>query len=157
MSLRLPAGAVHHPGADHALGINLAGQIDCYGIVDRRLAVIRGERRQLEHVLGIVKLERRVVVDYPQVVRVRARPCDRHRLAAMNRLASSVDYSRIDQPRDSGRHHLGMQPQVMLAIERTHPWHLRAWIADADLNRRTVLDELVQVSRNRLELDGWRR
>src|SRR5271168_133806 len=157
VSLRLSTGPVHHPRAEHGLRINLPGEVDADRVVDRGLPIIRGHGRKLERVFRIVKLKRRVVVDYPQVVRVRARPRDRHRLSAMDRLAPPVDYPGLYQPRDSRRAHLRMQPQVLLAVERAHPRHLRAGIADANLNRHAVVDQLAQISRDRFELDGRRR
>src|ERR1700674_3376036 len=123
MSLRLPARPVHHLRAEHGLRIDLPGQIDRDRIVDRRLPVVRRHRRELERVLRIVKLERWIVVDYPQVVRIRSRPRGRPRLPAMYRLAPPVDYPRIDQPRDSRRAHLGMQPQVVLAVDTANHGH----------------------------------
>ena len=45
------------------------------------------------------------------------------RLPAMDAFAAPIDDARVDQLRNPGRHHLGMQAQVMLAIECPHCGH----------------------------------
>src|SRR5512137_172751 len=125
MVFRLPAGAVYHACTYNGLRSYLTGQIDAEGVVDRSLAIVHGYRREFQEIFWIVKFERGIVVDNPQILRVGARPCDSDRFLAMNGFSFAIDYARIDQPRDSRRDHLGMKPQVVFAVECPKARHLR--------------------------------
>ena len=68
----------------------------------------------------------------------------------MQRLPLPIDHAALDQPRDPGRHHLGVQTQVLLRVERSRPRQVHARFSDADLDRRSVRQHLAHVARDRL-------
>src|SRR3990172_4219824 len=61
--LRLAAGAVDHPWPEHALRVNLADEVHREGVVHGVEVIVLGDVPQVEHVLGVVHLELRVLGD----------------------------------------------------------------------------------------------
>mgnify|MGYP007042746502 CR=1 FL=1 len=146
VGLRLATGAVDHARAEDALGVDLAQQVHRQGVVDGVEALQAGQVAYVQHVFGVVDLVGGVADHPPQLGAGEPRPGHRHRLARVQRLAAAVGDALLHQVAQPRAGHLGVDAQVVLAVEGARPHHIHARLADADLDGGAVGHQLRQVA-----------
>jgi len=144
----LAAGAVDHARAKHGFGVDLADEVDREGVV------------------GVEKLEGRVVVNDREVAAVTAAPGYRDNFARELIFAGTGNDPAFDKAGGAGGDEFGMHAEVLFAVEDAELDHFAERITNTKLDTVTILDDFGKIGGDLFVLAGglqgreactWRR